>query len=130
MAVRSIVDLAARVRRTSTSSVYCTPGVPRRSSNPTGTDSTRYAVLPVAPSGTGGTLLYWQKLTGAGGASNPRLAHHARASFVHDVVFRMYWPSINCTGDPARRRKSSSSCVPARPMASAPRGSHSEGYRP
>src|SRR5206468_7887881 len=43
MAVRSMVDFAARVRRTRTSSVYCTPGVPRRLSSPTGMDSTREA---------------------------------------------------------------------------------------
>ena len=43
IAVRSMVDWAAAVRRTSTSSVYCTSGVPRRSSRPLGIDSTRYA---------------------------------------------------------------------------------------
>jgi hypothetical protein len=43
IAVRSIVDRAADVRRTSTSSVYRTPGVPRRSSSPLGIDSTRQA---------------------------------------------------------------------------------------
>src|SRR5579863_5333089 len=47
MAVRSMVDCAADVRRTSTSSVYSTPGVPRRSSRPLGIDSTRQALAGV-----------------------------------------------------------------------------------
>ncbi len=43
MAVRSIVDCAVRVRRTSTSAVVATPGAPPRSSRPVGSDSTRRA---------------------------------------------------------------------------------------
>src|SRR5262245_18292848 len=45
MAVTSMLLRPARVRRSSTSSVDVTPGVPRRSSLQTGIDSTRQARL-------------------------------------------------------------------------------------